>query len=880
MSKAIKAIDEHSVHRICSGQVVLDLATAVKELVENSLDAGATTIDIRFKDHGIESLEVIDNGSGLEPSDYETLALKHYTSKISKFEDLMDVATFGFRGEALSSLCALANLWVTTSTASQTPTGYRLEYDSNGKLASKTSTARSPGMTVQLGNLFHSLPVRHREFKKNIKREFAKALNIIQSYAIISPNVRIVASNQIGKGASSKVITCNANKTIRENIANIFGAKVISQIMPVNLSLSETDTPTIKEISDDCNSDGVKVVGFISKPTWGNGRSSADRQYLYINGRPCNLPKISRALNEIFRTFISNQYPFAILDFRIPNGEFDVNVSPDKRTIFIHNEKWLSQCFSEQLGQMLEPSRYTLPTNASMIVSPGVSETPITKDSDIDTGDSDNLTYNERNDFTADDVIDIAVPARSTRRTGFRLSDMAHTSGTMFKPPNISPEVTVAKRQYSQTTLDNVAIKRARSMIVEEESPEKEEITLDEKSDLSGSDESSDVQELFKERTVYRTNGDIWDNIEDDGSTSVLTDSGIIVDHRATETHDKTYGQEQSITTTRIAPQDITQEINKELEEQHHNVDDILDDLAMSRNVRHEEIITDQDVIVSTDRSYLDTCNQSISVDPDSSSLLRRYRRRSRQRESDTGRQGYQAVGQLMNANIANTTDNGQAAQILDRVIQKSDFQKMQVIGQFNLGFIIAALNQADLFIIDQHASDEKFNFETLQQTTQIRGQKLIHPRPIELTASEEMVAIDNLDILKANGFDIQIDEDAPPTQKMKIISQPVSKNVMFNTKDFEELVFLLSDRPGEMVRCSKARAMFASRACRKSVMIGDNLGKGQMIKIIRNMSTIDQPWNCPHGRPTMRHLFNMPPSTGRKSRGMAVKFPSSYLLA
>ncbi|KAG2189406.1 hypothetical protein INT44_004548, partial [Umbelopsis vinacea] len=203
-----------------------------------------------------------------------------------------------------------------------------------------------------------------------------------------------------------------------------------------------------------------------------------------------------------------------------------------------------------------------------------------------------------------------------------------------------------------------------------------------------------------------------------------------------------------------------------------------------------------------------------------------------RTRQRHNGKKINRTATPLLNANIANTTDNGQATKVLDRVIQKSDFEKMQVIGQFNLGFIIATLNGADLFIIDQHASDEKFNFETLQQTTQIKGQKLIHPRTIELTASEEMVAMDNLDILKSNGFDIRIDEDAPPTQKIKIISQPVSKNTMFNTKDFEELVFLLSDRPGEMVRCSKTRAMFASRACRRSVMIGDSLGKGQMIKV------------------------------------------------
>ena len=141
-----------------------------------------------------------------------------------------------------------------------------------------------------------------------------------------------------------------------------------------------------------------------------------------------------------------------------------------------------------------------------------------------------------------------------------------------------------------------------------------------------------------------------------------------------------------------------------------------------------------------------------------------------------------------MNANISNTTDNGQATKALNRVIEKLDFVKMKVIGQFNLGFIIAALNDADLFIIDQHASDEKYNFETLQRTTRIKGQRLIQPRPIELTASEEMIAMENIDILRANGFDIEVNELAPPTQKIKIISQPISKNTMFNIKGKIEL--------------------------------------------------------------------------------------------
>ncbi|KAK2173846.1 hypothetical protein NP493_847g00042 [Ridgeia piscesae] len=104
---SIQAIDRGSVHRICSGQVVLTLSTAVKELVENSLDAGATNIEIRLKEYGRELVEVIDNGSGVEESNIEGLTLKHHTSKLRDFTDLSGVETFGFRGEALSSLCAL-----------------------------------------------------------------------------------------------------------------------------------------------------------------------------------------------------------------------------------------------------------------------------------------------------------------------------------------------------------------------------------------------------------------------------------------------------------------------------------------------------------------------------------------------------------------------------------------------------------------------------------------------------------------------------------------------------------------------------------------------------------------------------------------------------
>lgn len=201
--------------------------------------------------------------------------------------------------------------------------------------------------------------------------------------------------------------------------------------------------------------------------------------------------------------------------------------------------------------------------------------------------------------------------------------------------------------------------------------------------------------------------------------------------------------------------------------------------------------------------------------------------------------------------------ENQAAEEELKKYIDKTMFEQMEILGQFNLGFIIARLND-DLFIIDQHATDEKYNFETLRRHTVMQGQKLICPLNLELTASNEIILMDNVEIFKKNGFDFIIDDLSAPGQRVKLLTAPVSKNWNFGKDDIEELIFMLQDSPGVMCRPSRIRQMLASRACRKSVMIGTALNKREMKKLVNHMSELDQPWNCPHGRPTMRHLINL----------------------
>ena len=129
----IHAIDRSSVQKICSGQVVVDLATAVKEMVENSLDSGATAVEVRLKEMGAHCIEVSDNGSGIDPSNYSGIARKHFTSKLQAFEDIYSVSSFGFRGEALNALCELSEKFTVITKQEDQPVGTILEFDRNGQ---------------------------------------------------------------------------------------------------------------------------------------------------------------------------------------------------------------------------------------------------------------------------------------------------------------------------------------------------------------------------------------------------------------------------------------------------------------------------------------------------------------------------------------------------------------------------------------------------------------------------------------------------------------------------------------------------------------------------------------------------------------------------
>ncbi|KAG8906774.1 hypothetical protein FRB99_006151 [Tulasnella sp. 403] len=995
-SDSIKAIDKTSVHRITSGQVVIDLQTAVKELIENSLDAGATSIEVRFKEYGLKSIEVIDNGSGISKENYESLALKHHTSKLATYEDLTTVRSFGFRGEALSSLCALSESVVfTTATAEAAPMGTILEYERSGKLKHCNGRiARQRGTTATVTNLFAPLPVRRKELERNIKREYGKVLALLDAYALVpcaqeNRGVKLTVTNTPDSGRRTTNVVAPGVPSVKASISQLWGPKQLHSLVPLKLDFSvQPEKVSLKRLGLGEQSIEIDVTGFISKFASGCGRVGTDRQYFYVNGRPCNLPKIQKAFNEVYRTFNASQSAFIIADFRIPTASCDVNVSPDKRTIMIHAEANLIFALKECLENTFSEARLTFPvqnplskeskpSSSAQAPSAGPCE-EVTRLSPErhDAGEDSTSTLpsdvrHERIESEAQDepMEEAGIVTRDDIATGGGDDEiLPKVTAPLFHPPSppteartlpsddspaqstekgtipptpptttpvkqIAPEASGSSSPAFSSPLNQVLSKRTASALTIDStaeflhvvspvgtkktytSPTKEAFSqtsqggggskrpvqailstsgaswnLRRENEMGPRKKSKVDVSFMKSKTIARNDRKVdfktrltnfarlgsqrpLEPLSDNDATDATsTDAGDYVTDQDTDDIREDAQTDEEMGGDRISDETRSERHQSPVDSrvisrgssvvsvtslppngpQSSNRNDVIslvdDDVELSPS---DPTLQDSDIRLPQSRTTKSAdVVKTVNNRGDRLFLLDLERLRGVWQRCSPGRaagpfQGERHARVGNAASISNARDQKGAEEELARVICKSDFETMVPVGQFNLGFIVARRQSVtrstgtsssqtiadDLFLIDQHAADEKYNFETLQATTKIQSQRLFKPRLLELSAADELIALENIEVLRSNGFEITVKpgEDGE-RDRILLVAQSVSRGTSFDVRDFEELLDLMKNLPtGQMVRCSKARNMFASRACRKSVMIGMPLTTGQM---------------------------------------------------
>ncbi|XP_074278976.1 DNA mismatch repair protein PMS1 [Silene latifolia] len=873
----IKPINKGVVHRICAGQVILDLSSAVKELVENSLDAGATTIEIALKDYGEDWFQVIDNGSGIAPSNFKVLALKHHTSKLAEFLDLQSLVTFGFRGEALSSLCALGDLTVETRTRDEAVATH-LTFDHSGVLVAEKKTARKVGTTVTVKKLFSNLPVRNKEFRRNIRKEYGKLISLLNAYALIAKGVRLVCTNMSGKNARSIVLKTQGSGSFKDNIITLFGMSTFTCLEPLSMSISEN----------------CRVEGFVSKSGNGSGRNMGDRQFFYVNGRPVDMPKVSKLVNELYRSANSRQYPIVILNFIVPSMAYDVNVTPDKRKIFFSDEVSILHSLREALGtiysatsvnytvQNLEVSEIRDDSSPAVLVRLDQVQKPSSSKRSqptIVSGEKqaaeDTMTVDgiEKDDHLSSSVKSIHKDTKKSLGKDFSLR--AHSikkdysyptdidgkleSSTNNNPPHQKEAETNVVATDSNFTYKSGSVQSLlakftdlrKRKIESLQAPLSEAPILRNVSRHCDSERnipdlcSSGVGEIksFKHFKIDKDTSPADGLLSDAGVVDLETENMETLEQRISRPEEDLSSYSCTVNLQNkpeVQPsegcpvQDTPSSASKVLSTLQFHIKDLMGKRKQKLSILHS------------------TSNASTW-----STTKRRY-----------------AAATLALSQVENEEWKARslaaATTELERLFRKRDFSRMKVIGQFNLGFIIGKLEE-DLFIVDQHAADEKYNFERLSQSTVMNQQPLLRSVRLELSPEEEIVASMHMDIIRKNGFSLEEDLHAAPGNRLKLKAVPFSKNITFGVEDVKELISTLSDSQGECsmmttykmdtadsVCPSRVRAMLASRACRSSIMIGDALGRNEMSKILEHLSELKSPWNCPHGRPTMRHLVNL----------------------
>lgn len=307
----IQQLSKHLINQIAAGEVIERPASVVKELVENSVDAGAKKISIEIT-NDCRNIRIADNGCGIHPDDILLAFTKHATSKIKTDEDLFDIHTLGFRGEALASIISISRLTCTTRTA-EFETGTKVKCENSE--VNKVETGCAVGTIMDVKDLFYNIPARLK-FLKNASTEFSYIQELLQSIALANPDVAFELKRD-GKTTLKTTGLGDLKRTIKE----LFNAEV---------------TDNLKEVLKTDKIAGMQISGYVSTPDF--TRSSKKNYYMFINKRAVKCPVFQKSIDNAYKNLIaSGKYPFVVLNLEIPPADVDVNVHPTKKEVRYKN---------------------------------------------------------------------------------------------------------------------------------------------------------------------------------------------------------------------------------------------------------------------------------------------------------------------------------------------------------------------------------------------------------------------------------------------------------------------------------------------------------------------------------------------------------------
>ena len=812
----IVLLDELTINKIAAGEVVERPASVIKEMVENSIDAGATNINIEVRNGGISYIRITDNGKGIQRDDMEIAFERHATSKIRSADDLKEIKSMGFRGEALASISAIANVEMISRTSNE-QIGNRIVVEA-GRVLLFEEAGCGVGTTITVQNLFFNTPVRYKFLKKDYT-ESGYIEDAVTRLALIHPNISFRLIN-----SGKTIIQTSGNGKIQDVIYAIYGKDIASSILEVDYIYED-----------------MRITGVVGKPEI--ARSNRANQIFFVNQRFVKDKTLSGAAENSFKGLLPiGKYGFLVLNIDMNPGKVDVNVHPAKLEVRFQEEskvfKAIYHAIKDTLlkGELIENTEKTTekiedinPTKSSITDLFRKIKSQETENQETNVIEQ---IYNNREEIKQPkiekmhtNIAENTIPKEDKKMDVFkeliamqqRLKEEAENDPKLHT--NINTLIQDTKKlqegnEYSIQAQENVFLNSQVNIKDEENTPKVEDIeskAIEENITLQEEKLKEDIQEykIIEEGNIEPT------NLEENSNLEAIQNQDIFLEENNN--------------------QDINLELNKDENQENANSIQNADNAQEEQDTKK---FTNQELQEMIDK--LETI-ENVDQSPEFSNMYEKIFGKlpaSVEEEKKKEEEKISAYELIKDNNISVFEDIPE--------YQKPVYKLVGIA--FNTYIIIEIKNE--LYMIDQHAAHERVMYEKVKKNyysdEDKNSQMLLLPDIITLTHKEIDILKDNIEMFEKAGFALEEFGD----NTIKLTGVP---DICLEI-DTKELFLETLDEINQVARTAKQEIeerFIATVACKAAVKANMDLTNEEVDSLLEELLQLPNPFTCPHGRPT-----------------------------
>ena len=862
----LKKLDEETISQICSNISIPSVTEIIKELMDNSLDSKADTIRLEIVEGGIKQIVICDNGIGISASNFDKLCQRGTTSKLYNFEDVFKIKSLGFRGQALSAICFLCDIILITKTKDDNNT-YLVTYNNKGEILEKKILDEKnkdlfyiqrqiwnnvSGTILIINNIYKNNKLRSQILEGKQNKYINEITELMQSYTIINTNIKIDFYSEINGENKGIISTIKNDNTMLKRISIVFGKNFADKLLTISFE-----------------NEFIKIEGYISKDIQSGSKYNKTKsvKMYFVNGRKIdNIKNFDKIVLNTYRKYNKDSNPTRIISLIVPEGQFDINLGEKKNEVMFKYEKEILNFFEENLEKfheekiklfsLMDVNKNTPNKNISEFLNRKIIKNIKEDDDNIETN-FEKLNSNEFKSKKIDKInSDIKIKNYKDNYNSYNNNTYNNANNNL----NYLNYNNTSDYNKNEKTLDYYENENNLEHNNYENNLDynNNENNLDYNNDNNNnSNDELEIPKLISKKNKNKNKSPIKTTVKNPklellkkfstGNNNKINIENENIYKKESKSEVKPINKKLLLLSKFSTPNQSKKSttINHSLEK----------DLNSSKNSNSSNNSKNNDHNLNIEN----TNNNNIDIDEEEIYKL----------EINLISISNFQKKNIYSEEIINFSfkENPKEEKLILKTIEKEDFLKMNIIGQFNKGFIVTSINNS-LFIIDQHASDEKKNYENLLNNLTLSKQPTLIPIKIEMfSIAEKNLIYLNKEIYSQLGFEIKKELD-----DLYILTFPSIYSYRFKYEDFINIVNKLKENNYKMKEDKIDKNDFikklflsdsvlkyiATKACRMSIMIGDTLNDLKMRSIINNMSNLISPWNCPHGRPTMRFLYNI----------------------